>query len=120
MQNGEFSLALIREVDKLKQTRLASRSATGALIREQDLHLALLRASLGTSAQHDPTLSRIRFVLPKGPARPLLSAVSDADTSLQLNDLRTSFDNLLFGWVHTGYWIRPWINRLLYYLLAFL
>lgn len=46
------------------------------MIREQDLNLALLRASLGTTAQHDPSLSRIRFLLPSGPLRPLLPSLT--------------------------------------------
>ena len=46
------------------------------MIREQDLNLALLRASLGTSAQHDPCLARIRFHLPTGPMRPLLPSLT--------------------------------------------
>lgn len=46
------------------------------MIREQDLNLALLRASLGTSAQHDPCLPRIRFHLPTGPMRPLLPSLT--------------------------------------------
>lgn len=46
------------------------------MIREQDLNLALLRASLGTTAQHDPYLARLRFSLPSGPLRPLLPSLS--------------------------------------------
>lgn len=45
------------------------------MIREQDLNLALLRASLGTTAQYDPSLSHLRFHLPSGPARPLLPSL---------------------------------------------
>ena len=47
------------------------------MIREQDLNLALLRASLGTTAQYDPSLSHLRFELPSGPLRPLLPSLSD-------------------------------------------
>ena len=90
-------MSLIREIEKLKQTRLASRSANGALIREQDLHLAMLRASLGTSAQYDTSLSRIRFILPKGPARPLLTNISDSNTSSHYSDLSATFDDMLLG-----------------------
>lgn len=42
------------------------------MIRDRDLNLVLLRASLGTSAQHDPALARLQFSLPSGPLRPLL------------------------------------------------
>ncbi|KAG6868862.1 hypothetical protein C0993_008610, partial [Termitomyces sp. T159_Od127] len=47
------------------------------MIRDQDLNLALLRASLGTSAQHDPALARLRFSLPSGPLRPLLPSLAN-------------------------------------------
>ena len=71
------------------------------MIREQDLNLTILRASLGTTAQHDPYLSRLRFVLPGGPVRPLLpsltndgpQAVSSPTTPLAAS----LFDTLLVG-----------------------
>lgn len=101
LQNGEFSLALLREIDRLKQTRLTARSGPGTLIREQDMHLAMLRASLGTSAQHDRSLSRIRFQLPSGPIRPLLPTYGEADVlalgSSQSNPERARFDDILLG-----------------------
>lgn len=46
------------------------------MIRDQDLNLALLRASLGTTAQHDPSLAHLRFSLPSGPLRPLLPSLA--------------------------------------------
>ena len=73
------------------------------MIKEQDLRLALLRASLGTSAQHDPSLSRLSFQLPSGPLRPLLPAlgtgpsVRDISASLSNPPEHTSFDDLLLG-----------------------
>lgn len=56
IRNGEFSLSLIREVERLKLSRLTTRSGPNSMIRDQDLNLALLRASLGTTAQYDPSL----------------------------------------------------------------
>lgn len=76
LRNGEFSLSLIREIERLKTSRLATRAGSTSMIREQDLNLALLRASLGTTAQHDPYLARLRFSLPSGPLRPLLPSLS--------------------------------------------
>lgn len=76
LRNGEFCLALIREIERLKVSRLTNRHGHASTIREQDLNLALLRASLGTSAQHDPCLARIRFHLPTGPMRPLLPSLA--------------------------------------------
>ncbi|PFH49816.1 hypothetical protein AMATHDRAFT_4578 [Amanita thiersii Skay4041] len=81
LRNGEFSLALIREIERLKVSRLNSLSSRSSMIREQDLNLALLRASLGTTAQHDPALVHIRFSLPGGPIRPLLPSLSTGQLS---------------------------------------
>ncbi|KIL71450.1 hypothetical protein M378DRAFT_114588, partial [Amanita muscaria Koide BX008] len=76
LRNGEFGLALIREIERLKLSRLGNLSARSSMIREQDLNLALLRASLGTAAQHDSALNRLWFSLPSGPIRPLLPSLS--------------------------------------------
>ncbi|KAF8665413.1 hypothetical protein AX16_000432 [Volvariella volvacea WC 439] len=76
LRNGEFNLALIRELERLKISRLTNRSGQASMIREQDLNHALLRASLGTSAQHDPSISHLRFTLPMGPLRPLLPSLT--------------------------------------------
>ncbi|KAI0068083.1 hypothetical protein BV25DRAFT_1875251 [Artomyces pyxidatus] len=98
IRNGEFSLSLIREIERLKISRLTSRSGPSTMIREQDLHLALLRASLGTTAQHDPSLSRLRFHLPSGPLRPLLPSLSNPkDLSIISVTEETTFDDLLLG-----------------------
>lgn len=72
------------------------------MIREQDLQLALLRASLGTTAQSDPSLSRLRFHLPSGPLRPLLpslgtTSVKDLSISLSAPSEPTQFNDLLLG-----------------------
>lgn len=74
------------------------------MIREQDLHLALLRSSLGTTAQHDPSLSHLRFQLPSGPLRPLLPSLAHTgpmrDLSVPLaaaGHEPTAFDDLLLG-----------------------
>ncbi|KAG6337070.1 hypothetical protein ID866_2023 [Astraeus odoratus] len=102
LRNGEFSLALILDIEQLKITRLTTRSGVPSMIKEQDLNLALLRASLGTTAQHDPSLLRFKFQLPSGPIRPLLRALEGNSKHLlaSLNgsfDEPTSFDDLLLG-----------------------
>lgn len=66
---------MIREIERLKISRLTMKSGSASMIREQDMNLALLRASLGTTAQYDPALSRLRFSLPDGPLRPLLPSL---------------------------------------------
>ncbi|KAH7930585.1 hypothetical protein BV22DRAFT_1139635 [Leucogyrophana mollusca] len=103
LRNGEFSLALIREIERLKLSRLTTRSGATSMIREQDLNLALLRASLGTTAQHDPSLLHLRFQLPSGPLRPLLPSLANTDLKALSSSLAshapdaTSFDDLLLG-----------------------
>lgn len=102
LRNGEFALSLIREIERLKISRLTGRSGLTTMIREQDLHLALLRASLGTTAQHDPTLTHLRFHLPSGPLRPLLPSLAtgptkDLSVSLSRTSDPTAFDDLLLG-----------------------
>ncbi|KAG6817951.1 hypothetical protein H0H87_012419 [Tephrocybe sp. NHM501043] len=77
LRNGEFSLSVIREIERLKISRLTLRSGPTSMIRDQDLNLALLRASLGTTAQHDPALAHLRFSLPSGPLRPLLPSLAN-------------------------------------------
>ncbi|KAG6841773.1 hypothetical protein C0991_007102 [Blastosporella zonata] len=77
LRNGEFSLSVIREIERLKLSRLTLRSGPTSMIRDQDLNLALLRASLGTTAQHDPALAHLRFSLPSGPLRPLLPSLAN-------------------------------------------
>ncbi|KAG6837663.1 hypothetical protein H0H93_004939 [Arthromyces matolae] len=81
LRNGEFSLSVIREIERLKLSRLTLRSGPTSMIRDQDLNLALLRASLGTTAQHDPALPHLRFSLPSGPLRPLLPSLANATSS---------------------------------------
>ncbi|KAF8528023.1 gamma-tubulin ring complex protein [Hysterangium stoloniferum] len=97
LRNGEFGLALIREIERLKVSRMISKpsSRQSSMIREQDLHLAMLRASLGTSAQSDPTLSRLRFILPCGPLRPLLPSLQP--TNHVQNSQLSTFDDMLLG-----------------------
>ena len=68
------------------------------MIREQDLNLALLRASLGTTAQHDPYLSRCHFILPAGPLRPLLPSLThDVPLSTSVSPGTSIFDTQLLG-----------------------
>jgi gamma-tubulin complex component 4 len=71
------------------------------MIREQDLNLALLRASLGTTAQYDPSLSHLRFQLPSGPLRPLLPSLSDprnlASSVGGDKVIETTFNDIVLG-----------------------
>ncbi|KAJ7235868.1 Spc98 family-domain-containing protein [Mycena haematopus] len=69
LRNGEFAQSLIREIERLKLSRLTMRSGPASMIRDQDLNLALLRAMI------QPSPSCI-FSLPAGPLRPLLPSLS--------------------------------------------
>ncbi|KAH0591057.1 Gamma-tubulin complex component 4 like protein [Termitomyces sp. J132] len=90
LRNGELSLAVIREIERLKLSRLTLRSGPTSMIRDQDLNLALLRASLGTSAQHDPALTHLRFSLPSGPLRPLLPSLANTTSIPPTSPLTSS------------------------------
>jgi gamma-tubulin complex component 4 len=97
LRNGEFGLSLIREIERLKISRLTARNAArSGIIREQDLQLALLRASLGTSAQHDLTLTRLKMTLPSGPLCPLLPSLSNPNVSA-IRPTQVNFGDVLLG-----------------------
>ncbi|KAF8592033.1 hypothetical protein K439DRAFT_1325212 [Ramaria rubella] len=109
LRNGEFGLALIREFERLKLSRIISKPSSrhGQMIREQDLHLAMLRASLGTSAQLDPTLTRLHFVLPAGPLRPLLPSLQST-IDLPPASQHATFDDMLLGTQLRLTYALPW------------
>jgi gamma-tubulin complex component 4 len=97
LRNGEFGLSLIREIERLKISRLTARNISrSGIIREQDLQLALLRASLGTSAQSDPSFSHLRMSLPTGPLRPLLPSLSHPNISA-IKPMQVNFNDVLLG-----------------------
>ena len=97
LRNGEFGLSLIREIERLKISRLTARNISrSGIIREQDLQLALLRASLGTSAQSDPSFSHLRMALPTGPLRPLLPSLSNPNIS-SVKSTQVNFNDVLLG-----------------------
>ncbi|KAJ6621222.1 gamma-tubulin ring complex protein [Mycena sp. CBHHK59/15] len=63
LRNGEFAQSLIREIERLKLSRLTVRSGPASMIRDQDLNLALLRAH----AQY-PTSPSVSATLPTDPS----------------------------------------------------
>jgi gamma-tubulin complex component 4 len=97
LRNGEFGLSLIREIERLKHSRLTSRSSSGHVIREQDLNHTILRASVGTSAQHDPALARLRFLLPSGPVRPLLPLLDFRNRGLSGPSMDSTESNIFLS-----------------------
>lgn len=72
------------------------------MIRDQDLNLALLRASLGTNAQHDPCLRHLSCTLPSGPLRPLLPSLGSVPSirspdATSFSPDPSTFSSLLLG-----------------------
>ncbi|EJU02340.1 hypothetical protein DACRYDRAFT_94683 [Dacryopinax primogenitus] len=94
LRNGEFSVAVIREVERLKADRLRSRNS---IIRAQDLNHALLRASVGTSAETDPSLSKLSFTIPSGTMRPFLPHLTKSNTSMSRFSALPDFSSFLLG-----------------------
>ncbi|PWZ02435.1 hypothetical protein BCV70DRAFT_205080 [Testicularia cyperi] len=89
-RNGPFSLNLIAQVEAMRKAKLfRARSAAASMIRANDLDLALHRASVGTLAEDDPALQKLRFVLPRGSFRPSLAAGRAAKVR-ETSDLMTA------------------------------
>ncbi|KIY51507.1 hypothetical protein FISHEDRAFT_11641, partial [Fistulina hepatica ATCC 64428] len=110
LRNGKFSLALIREIERLKISRLTAHAGPSFMLRGQDLNLALLRASFGTSAQQDPHLTRLRFAMPTGPVRPLLPslAAGSPSASASAQQLDTPFATVILGTQLQLTYTAPW------------
>ncbi|KAL1741195.1 Non-catalytic module family EXPN protein [Schizophyllum fasciatum] len=96
-----------KDVEEAVDSLLTARSGPTSMIREQDLNLALLRASLGTTAQHDPTLGHLRFSLPTGPLRPLLPSLASQSASAQSSEL-SPFSTCLLGTPLALYYAVSW------------
>ncbi|KZT54642.1 hypothetical protein CALCODRAFT_438299 [Calocera cornea HHB12733] len=94
LRNGEFAVAVIREIERLKADRLKSRNS---IIRAQDLNHALLRASVGTSAETDPSLSKLSFTIPSGTTRPFLPHLTKSNTSMSRINALPDFSSFLLG-----------------------
>ncbi|ORX37895.1 Spc98 family-domain-containing protein [Kockovaella imperatae] len=77
-RNAELATGTIREIHALRLDKLitADPHSSSSVIREQDLRHALLKASVGTSAENDKALDNVRFRLERGPIRPLLTHLS--------------------------------------------
>ncbi|WVQ96101.1 hypothetical protein IAU59_003203 [Kwoniella sp. CBS 9459] len=81
-RKADFASSLLREITRLRLDKLilSNPHSSSSVIREQDLDLALLRASVGTSAELDRTLDGLRFRLERGPLRALLPATVNSNT----------------------------------------
>ncbi|EST05655.1 Gamma-tubulin complex component protein [Kalmanozyma brasiliensis GHG001] len=109
-RNGPYILSLLDEVETMRKNKLyRARSAAASVIRSSDLELSLRRATVGTWAEDDPSLQRLRFALPKGGYRPSLTgartakvrgtaAINPDTTSAGPTSLQTTrFDDFLIG-----------------------
>jgi len=69
---------VVREITRLRFDKLITSNphSSSSVIREQDLDLALLRASVGTTAETDRALEKLRFKMDKVPLRALLPVTS--------------------------------------------
>lgn len=86
-------------MDKLIRSNPHSSSS---VIREQDLNLALLRASVGTSAETDRSIEKLRFKLERGSLRPFMpsATASKHPTTIHKDDpdgIRSLFSSFLLG-----------------------
>ncbi|KAJ1033098.1 hypothetical protein NDA16_000376 [Ustilago loliicola] len=112
-RNGPYILSLLEEVETMRKNKLyRARSAAASMIRTSDLELSLRRATVGTWAEDDASLQRLRFVLPKGGYRPSLvgarnakvrgtAAAANANTTAAIGASSstgsTRFDDYLIG-----------------------
>lgn len=97
-------MSLIREVDRLRMDKLilSNPHSSSSVIREQDLNLAILRASVGTSAETDRSIEKLRFKLERGSLRPFMPSanVPKHSTPVHKDDqdgIRSLFSKYLLG-----------------------
>ncbi|WVF68561.1 hypothetical protein IAT40_003330 [Kwoniella sp. CBS 6097] len=108
-RKADFATSLLREITRLRLNKLilSNPHSSSSVIWEQDLDLALLRASVGTSAELDKSLDGLRFRLEYGPLRALLPTTPSSKTrnagkvgqedSGSNNEFRRLFSSSLLG-----------------------
>ncbi|WVQ75162.1 hypothetical protein IAR50_004771 [Cryptococcus sp. DSM 104548] len=77
LRKADWAISTIREISQLRLDKLITSNphSSSSVIREQDLDLALRRASVGTSADHDAGLDKLRYKMEKGPLRTMLPTI---------------------------------------------
>jgi gamma-tubulin complex component 4 len=97
-RRADYAVSLIQELTKLHSTKiiLSDPSSSSSVIRDTDLHLAWLRSSLGTSAEHDRSLDTLHLRLDHGPLRAIPSTTSRPTTVGQA-DPESLFSSFLLG-----------------------
>lgn len=105
-RNADYTLSLVREIDRLRMDKLilSNPHSSSSVIREQDLNLAILRASVGTTAETDRSIEKLRFKLDRGSLRPFMPSASatapnakHAHTSKNESAIRSLFSSYLLG-----------------------
>jgi gamma-tubulin complex component 4 len=76
---------------------LSNPHSSSSVIREQDLNLAILRASVGTSAENDRWVEKLRFKLERGSLRPFMPSAVPKHASSTDNGIRGLFSSFLLG-----------------------
>jgi hypothetical protein len=76
---------------------LSKPHSSSSVIREQDLNLAILRASVGTSAENDRWVEKLRLKLERGSLRPFMPSATAGRPVHGNNGVRALFSSFLLG-----------------------
>jgi gamma-tubulin complex component 4 len=76
---------------------LSDPRSSSSVIREQDLNLAILRASVGTSAENDRWVEKLRFKLERGSLRPFMPSATAPKHTHGDDGIRSLFSSFLLG-----------------------
>lgn len=103
-RRADYAISVIHEVTKLCQDKLlgSKPESSSSVVRDTDLQLAWLRASVGTSAEHDKSLDKLRLKFDHGPLR----AIPTSDSARGRSET-SMFSDLLCG---TGVTLHPTIS----------
>ncbi|KAK6908756.1 hypothetical protein I204_01958 [Kwoniella mangroviensis CBS 8886] len=98
-RKSDYTLSLMTEIDKLRLTKLvlSNPHSSSSVIREQDLDLALLRSSLGTTAENDKFLDKLRWKVDNGPLRAIPSKTPPITHVTQTEEKEKSHISRLFS-----------------------
>ncbi len=104
-RNADYAVSVIREIIRLRLDKLITSNAhsSSSVIREQDLDLAILRASVGTAAETDRAVERLHLKMEKGPLRALIPSTTKTPKKTgqnRYNDesgIRDLFSSFLLG-----------------------
>ncbi|WWD04306.1 hypothetical protein V865_002375 [Kwoniella europaea PYCC6329] len=98
-RKSDYTLSLLTEIDKLRLTKLilSNPNSSSSVIREQDLDLALLRSSLGTTAENDKFLEKLKWKMDNGPLRAIPSKTPTNTHTTQKEEKKKSQISTLFS-----------------------